>query len=101
MAGRPKRREYLKRLVAAGGVDWALGRIRNGEPVAAIAASIQVPRNFLSDQVNGDKRRIVEIRGKDRGGTGRVTPEQLEARIKRQMESVSTLDSMIADRELW
>jgi hypothetical protein len=101
MAGRPKRREYLKRLVAAGGVDWALGRIRNGEPVAAIAASIQIPRNFLSDQVNRDKRRIVEIRGKDRGGTGRVTPEQLEARIQRQMESVSTLDSMIAERELW
>jgi hypothetical protein len=102
MAGRTKTRNYEKRLAEAGGIGPVYRRLALGETIGQIAGSLLVSRAFLSAAVNADKARLAEARGgKDRGGTGKLTPLQLEARIQRQMASVSRLDQMIAQRLAW
>jgi len=56
MAGRPKKREHLKTIAAAGGEDAVFARVAEGATIKALAGELGVPRSFLSTWCNADRR---------------------------------------------
>lgn len=57
MAGRPKHREFMQRLEAAGGDAWLLERVANGEYISDLAVELQVALPTLSYYLNHKDRR--------------------------------------------
>lgn len=75
MAGKPKLRAMLATIHDAGGIDFVLWRVADGETLTAVARSMGLSRNMLTDWLNDTPERADRL-GRARAASASALAEQ-------------------------